>query len=172
VEINKITNIKIFKSALSDHVGETKLFYDLENGNWGHSITRNFSSEGEIVKMDTLANFFQINNIKKCDFIKFNCEGAEFGILLSCPIEVLKKVKNMLVLYHLDLISNYTLEELIKHLQSAGFYTEIRQKSYDEKRGWLIVMRKTKLQTYIFIGLSRIKSLVKALIYRIQQDKV
>ena len=32
---------------------------------------------------DTLSGFITEHNIKHCDLIKFNCEGAEFPILLS-----------------------------------------------------------------------------------------
>jgi FkbM family methyltransferase len=142
---NGVKNIKMHKIALSDNVGNTKLYYDIENGNWGHSIVKNFSPAGEIVGTTTLSNFFEVNNIQNCDFIKFNCEGAEFKILLSTPISVLKKIKKMLVLYHMDLSSDHTVEDLISHLKGADFYTEIRQKSFDGKRGWLIVIRTSAL---------------------------
>ncbi len=138
---NEIKNIIPLKIALSDSIGTTTLFYDIENGNWGHSIVKSFSSEGEVVETDTLSNFFEANNINRCDFIKFNCEGAEFKILLAAPVSVLKRVKNMLVLFHLDLTDEYSIEQLLSHLKAAGFYTEIRQRSHDAKRGWLIVIK-------------------------------
>ena len=138
---NNLNNVFSHKVALSDNIGTTKLYYDIEQGNWGHSIVKDFSSEGEIVKTDTLSNFFITNNIKKCDFIKFNCEGAEFNIILSTPIPILKKIDKMLVLYHLDLADGVSIELLISHLKNAGFYTEIRQARSDEKRGWLIAIR-------------------------------
>ena len=138
---NKLANVFAHKIALSDSIGTTKLYYDTEHGNWGHSIIKDFSSEGEIVKTDTLSNFFTENHIEKCDLIKFNCEGAEFKILLSTPMSLLKKIQKMLVLYHLDLANDTTIEQLISHLKNAGFYTEIRQESDDKKRGWLIAIR-------------------------------
>lgn len=138
---NNLTNVFAHKIALSDSIGTTKLYYDTEHGNWGHSIIKDFSSEGEIVKTDTLSNFFTVNNIEKCDFMKFNCEGAEFKILLSTPVELLKRVDKMLILYHLDLANDVTIEQLIMRLKHAGFYTEIRQESNDKKRGWLIAIR-------------------------------
>jgi len=155
---NNIKNIKAHKIALTDSIGETKLYYDTENGNWGHSIVKELSSFGEIVKTDTLSSFFETNKIENCDYIKFNCEGAEFKILLSTPVEVLKKVQNMLVLYHLDLTSEYTIKQLIDHLKKAGFYTEIRQKRDDGKRGWLIVIRASAFKK---IGLT-LKSLSRS----------
>jgi FkbM family methyltransferase len=146
VSENKIANIIPLKIALSDSIGTTTLFYDIENGNWGHSIVKSFSSEGEVVETNTLTNFFEANNISNCDFIKFNCEGAEFKILLSTPVDVLKKIKYMLVLFHLDLTDEYSIEQLLNHLHAAGLYTEIRQRSFDSKRGWLIVINASFLR--------------------------
>src|SRR5579871_5050502 len=72
VEINSLKNVEVHKIALTDYTGTTKLFYDIEHGNWGHSIVKSFSEQGEIVNTDTLANFFTSHKIDKIDFIKFN----------------------------------------------------------------------------------------------------
>lgn len=141
VRLNNFSNAEVHKVALTDYIGTTKLFYDIQHGNWGHSIVKSFSDSGEIVETDTLSNFFTKHGIESCDFIKFNCEGAEFKIILSTPVEVLKKVNNMLVLYHMDLTDEFTVDQLIDHLKKAGFYTEIRHIEDEGKRGWLIVMR-------------------------------
>ncbi|HEY4326116.1 MAG TPA: FkbM family methyltransferase [Mucilaginibacter sp.] len=138
---NNIKNINIIRVALSDHVGETKLYYDHRNGSWGHSIVKNFSSNGEMVQTDTLSNFFKTNSIRKCDFMKFNCEGAEFKILLSTPTAILQRIRHILVLYHLDLTDDYTIEQLVNHLKKSGFYTNIRQENPQKQRGWLIAFQ-------------------------------
>jgi FkbM family methyltransferase len=150
VEINGLKNVSIYKVALTDYVGTTKLFYDIEHGNWGHSIVKSFSEQGEIVETNTLSNFLTGNNIEHCDFIKFNCEGAEFKIILSTPPERLRKVDKMLVLYHMDLEAQFTVKDLIRHLHKAGFYTEIRNIEDAGKRGWLIVMRANTLQKTLY----------------------
>ena len=162
-EENAIKNIIPLKIALSDSIGTTTLFYDIENGNWGHSIVKSFSSEGEVVETSTLANFFETNNINRCDFIKFNCEGAEFKILLATPVDVLKRVKHMLVLFHLDLTDEYTIEQLLNHLAAAGFYTEIRQRSHDSKRGWLIVIKASFFKKAVLVLKRKIKNARKKL---------
>lgn len=141
IKTNNIENIVPKRIALSNDVGHTKLYYDYKNGNWGHSIVKNFSDVGEWVATDTLSNFFVTNDIKKCDLIKLNCEGAEFKILLSTPVSVLQMVTHMLILYHLDIAQEYTTRQLQNHLERAGFYTEIRNETPDKKRGWLIAIQ-------------------------------
>jgi FkbM family methyltransferase len=140
-EINSLNNLKVFKVAISDRVGSVELFHDLEHGNWGHSIAKAISSVSETVETDTLENFFQKSKIKFCNFMKFNCEGAEFAILLNTPKEVLQQVKCMLVLYHQDMTESYTVEELKKHLNSSGFHLHEREVTLDPPRGWIIAYR-------------------------------
>ncbi len=139
IKLNKCDNVIPTKKALHNQRGEVKLFHDIEHGNWGHSIVKEFSPEGEIVHCETLEDFIKENKIDQCDFIKFNCEGAEFGIILSTSIETLKRIKTMLILYHCDLVKNHDLNELTTHLRKANFLI-VKRFQFGE-RGWLIVHR-------------------------------
>jgi len=137
VILNKLTNLSTFHLALSDRRGTCRLYYDSEN--WGHSIVGGLSNRGEAVECCTLQQFFDENKIDKCSFIKFNCEGAEFPILLSSPPDFLRRIEKMLVLYHCDLWTKNTVEELLEHLQVSGFECVITNRT--EKRGWVIATK-------------------------------
>ena len=132
--LNKLQNLLTFHVALADDQGICKLHYEF--GNQGHSIVHPFSNYGELVECCTLQNFLDENRIGTCDLIKFNCEGAEFPILLSSPPDLLKRIKNMLVLYHSDLWTKDTLEELLAHLYASGFECK-NTGQYSERRGWI-----------------------------------
>jgi len=136
VALNHPGNIEIRHIALSDKMGKIFLHYD--EGNWGHSIMKQLSAKGEEVGSDTLDNF--MSAIGRCDFIKFNCEGAEFPILMGASKETLSKISMMLILYHCDLAESYTLDSMIGHLQNNGFKTRIRNQT--TQRGWLIAEHK------------------------------
>jgi hypothetical protein len=105
-------------------------------GNWGHTIAKALSNYSETVEATTLTKFLEMNNIKKCNFMKLNCEGAEFPVLLSTPRETLLHFETILVLYHCDLWSKNTLAELLSHFQNSCFRTILRDQS--ENRGWII----------------------------------
>lgn len=138
IQCNNLTNIHPSHFALSGSKSTTKLYYDLKSGNWGHSIVKAFSEDGENVQTDTLGNFMVDNGIIRCNFLKSNCEGAEFDIFLNTPIDTLKKIDTLLILYHLDLAENHTDVELIKHLRSAGFSIVVRKIEDEGQRGWLV----------------------------------
>lgn len=134
VALNRLPNVDISHLALSDRRGRAVLHYD--EGNWGHSITKRLSAHGEDVETASLAQFMEDRGIGRCDFMKLNCEGAEFPILLGAPVEVLNRIRMMLVLYHCDLADGYSLDVLLRHLEGAGFAVQMRKRS--SQRGWII----------------------------------
>ena len=138
VSLNNATNISVHHLAITDRKGTCRLYYD--RGNWGHSIVSRPSNYYETVTSCTLADFLESNRIEKCHFMKLNCEGAEFPILLSTPGSVLLRFNVILVLYHCDLWTNNTETDLLSHLQSGGFNTIVRNQS--EKHGWIIATNK------------------------------
>jgi FkbM family methyltransferase len=140
---NHCTNISMHHLALADKDGTCTLHHSTEN--WGHSIVkrRSTSSESETVKCCTLTNFLEKYRIKECQFMKLNCEGAEFPILLSTPNNVLQRFDTILILYHCDLWSNNTENDLISHLESSSFNCVIRNQSTE--RGWIIATKAGKL---------------------------
>jgi hypothetical protein len=124
--------------ALADSQGTCKLHYDLEN--WGHTTVTPLCPYGETVDGDTLSHFLEKNRIDRCHFMKLNCEGAEFPILLSSPPNMLQRFDMILVLYHCDLWRSNTEADLRSHLHSSGFNTILRNQ--DKTRGWIIAKNK------------------------------
>lgn len=139
IEENKFENIRIFNLALTGNNDDSvKLYHNLKDGSWGHSTSEKISDKEEIVPACSLSRFLSDNGINRCDFIKFNCEGAEYDILLNSSREVLRKIKLMLVLYHGDLSGRYKTEDLIAHLKDCGFKISIRDHEKRRGRGWMI----------------------------------
>jgi FkbM family methyltransferase len=62
------------------------------------------------------------------DILKMDCEGAEFGSLLSSAPELLRKIKVMLIEYHDD------PAKIIAHLTKAGF--DVKKKNQTRPSGW------------------------------------
>lgn len=134
VALNRAINISTHHLALLDKRGVCTLHHDW--GNWGHTAVKRLSNRGEAVECCSLAEFMDDNGIVHCDFIKLNCEGAEFPILLNSSRDTLRKFSFMLVLYHCDLWRDNTESDLMDHLRTCGFSCLIRSKT--ENRGWII----------------------------------
>ncbi|MCE9591619.1 MAG: FkbM family methyltransferase [Planctomycetes bacterium] len=137
--LNRADNITADHAALADKPGTIML--NLATKNWGHTIvTQRGSGGGEPVPALTLAQYMARHSIAHCHFMKLNCEGAEFPILLASDAETLRKFGVILVLYHCDLYGRGASEQdLAAHLRTAGFQTTLRNQS--RNRGWLIASR-------------------------------
>jgi FkbM family methyltransferase len=134
--LNGMGNLYSHHLALADRNGACTLYHDA--GNWGHSVVRPFSEDSETVECRTLQQFFADAGIETCSFMKLNCEGAEFPILLASPPGVLRRIGAMLVRYHCDLWSGNTEEDLIAHLRAAGFECKVRRRT--GKRGAIVAV--------------------------------
>jgi FkbM family methyltransferase len=138
VALNKVININTHHLALSDKNEICYLYQDV--GNWGHTIVSNVSRITETVECCSLQTFLDKNGIEKCHFIKLNCEGAEFPILLHSSRYTLQHFEVMLILYHNDRWSANSFYDLIDHLQASGFTTRLRNQT--KKRGWIIAINR------------------------------
>jgi FkbM family methyltransferase len=140
VALNRSENIAFHHLAITDTEGVCTLHHDI--GNWGHSTVKRLSNSSERVQSCTLSTFLEKNQIAKCQFMKLNCEGGEFPIILGASRDALRRFGIILILYHCDLWSNNTERDLIAHLESCGFECAIRHHSTE--RGWIIAVNTQK----------------------------
>jgi FkbM family methyltransferase len=137
--LNNATNVIADHMALSDKNGFCRLYLATEGESWGDSTTFDFNGSAESVSSVTLQRYLFERNIPRVDFAKFNCEGAEFPILMSADPSTLSKFETMLVLYHCDLVTGVSERMLHEKLGQCGFTTSTRNRSED--RGWMIATR-------------------------------
>ena len=135
--LNGRSNIELSHLALAGGDGPITLHHD-PDGNYGHSITRSLAGSHEVVQGVTLERFLDDRALPSVAVAKFNCEGAEFPILLGAATTTLRRIATMIVLYHCDLVDQ-PVSALIDHLHAAGFATRTREESAD--RGWVIARR-------------------------------
>lgn len=136
IALNRLNNVKAFHLALMDTEGLCKLYGG--SNNWSHSTVMNRFGVSESVRCCTLETFLKRNSIENCHFMKLNCEGAEFPIILNSSANVLQHFEKLLILFHCDFWTANSELDLVAHLQSCGFTTTVRNRS--EKRGWIIAV--------------------------------
>jgi FkbM family methyltransferase len=134
---NRLDNVTTIHCALAERDGTTTLAHD--RGNWGHSIM--LRGRGETVPTRSLESIMEQHHIPACTFLRMNCEGAEFPILITAAPEVLGRVQKMLVLFHADIAKHSRLEDLTKKLTHVGFHLDLRERSQDGLRGWIVATR-------------------------------
>lgn len=139
--LNRADNVVDIYAALAGESGEATLYHSREN--WGHStVSERGTAHTEKVRALSLRDFLDEYKIDRCHFIKFNCEGGEFPILLGSSPETLRRFDTMLVLYHGDLYHGpETEQDLAAHLRAAGFETQFRNQE-ENQRGWIVATRR------------------------------
>jgi len=116
-EQNHLAAIAPRRFALAGQSGERELFLAGRHGT--NSL---FGTDGERVRIEclSLADVFAREPIERCDFLKLDCEGAEYEILLGAPAEVLARIDRIALEYH-DAKTTHTHDELRARLEAHGF---------------------------------------------------
>ena len=125
IKRNNASNIVAANTALSSKKGERKFYVDPENSG-GHSFYPAEKSKEITVRTDTLENFLADNKVTRIDFLKMDCEGAEYDILFSLPRKALGKIGKISMEYH-DIGEGKNGKSMLDFLESNGFRATIRE---------------------------------------------
>lgn len=80
------------------------------------------------VQATTFQSIFSQYNLFSIDFLKLDCEGAEYPILYSAPEGLLERVKVMSIEVHPGIKENENLDSLSQFLTERGFVQSISRK--------------------------------------------
>ena len=123
IKLNNIENIFPYNVAVTKTTSHVKIFRNDDES--GHSM---FLDNENFVTVDSksLNDIFLENEIHNCDFLKLDCEGAEYEIIDSILPDLIKKIKKTVIEYHLADKKPELLERLIHKLQKASFNVNTR----------------------------------------------
>ena len=127
VEAQGWKNVEPLNLAISDSEGEAKLFT-------GQSTSRNSLLGKDIVSSTPLSQTIIVHTttldkvlqeLPQVDFLKMDCEGAEFRILQNCSEDTFRKIKKISMEFHAEQ-GSLKLLELIELLKRHYSNVEIR----------------------------------------------
>jgi FkbM family methyltransferase len=117
-------NVSLFQMAVSEKRGEVTFHRDDLNS--AESSIYKSGSNSFKVTSTTLSNIMDKNNLDKCNYLKLDCEGAEYDIVFNSPPELFKKVDKIVMECHTPRffeIKNpaYSQERMISYLSKLGY---------------------------------------------------
>ena len=123
IEMNQIQNIFPNNLAVTKETSRVKIF--LNDDQSGHSM---FIQNKNFVEVDSksLSDIFIDNGIKECDFLKLDCEGAEYEIVESISSDLFTKINKTAIEYHMVDTKPELLEQLINKLKQFSFSVHTR----------------------------------------------
>jgi FkbM family methyltransferase len=128
IKANGVTNVVATHAAVADSDGTIEL--DLCDGDGGYNSTIRGRLQGvkakEVVRAISLQRIFDDNGITQCDFMKMDCEGAEYAIVRSLPLEYWRRVSRIALEYHGTELGELrrNVKELVARLEEAGLKVE------------------------------------------------
>ena len=135
IETNKIKNIFPENVAISNKSSKVTIF--LSDDDAGHGM---YSKSSNTITIDAinLEEIFLKNNLKKCDFLKIDAEGAEFDILENISEDMLKTISKIVIEYHIfEDNSIKRLENIIEKFEKNGF--KITKNPYSDTLGLMFL---------------------------------
>jgi FkbM family methyltransferase len=140
VASNDLTNVTAHEAAIASQNGRARL--NLVTGEAAqHSTADGSFGKGQMeVNTLTLAELFSIHSLEHCDFLKMDCEGAEYDILFHASSEVLQKVARICMEVH-DGVTPYSREDMRQFLQGSGYRVKITPNPVHQELAYLFAER-------------------------------
>lgn len=134
--INRIANVSARQEAVSDREGSITLYIDPANTG-GHSIhrTRN-TGDGIVVRTTTLQDVVDQNGLRRIDFLKMDCEGAEYEILRTLPMDILASIRQIAMECH-NLGDGRDHRWVAGLLRRYGFDVVVKTEKFDDRLAML-----------------------------------
>ena len=84
----------------------------------------------------TLDQVFAEQALSGCDYLKMDCEGAEYDILFNAGDATLRKIKHLCLEYH-DGVTEFSHQDLARFLKKRGFRTKLTPNPAHSHLGFL-----------------------------------
>jgi FkbM family methyltransferase len=118
VRLNGLKNVQTLMLGLADSAGIRRLYLDPRNSG-GHSILPRSDRESVTIATSTLEGFLMEHGLERVNFMKVDCEGAEYEILTSASRKVLDRIDRIVLEYH---GTRESAERVLEnHLSACGF---------------------------------------------------
>ncbi len=136
LKLNQTENIHPFNLAVSKNTSSVNLFLNSDQS--AHSI---FSSDSESITVESISlqRIFDENKISSCKLLKLDCEGAEYEIIDSLPLEYFDRIQNIAIEYHVADSKPELAKDLISKIKNAGF--TIKTRPHHNDMGFLIAKK-------------------------------
>ena len=142
IRLNALINVQPFDQAIAASTGE--LVLDLTSGEplqfQSHDTKATRIENGLSVQALSLSDAFAMLELKSCDLLKLDCEGAEYAILFGTPHPILEHTQRIVMEYH-DNIVQYNHNDLTRFLIERGYRVDTFPNPVHANLGYLRAIR-------------------------------
>jgi FkbM family methyltransferase len=142
IEKNKVINAEVYDGAISSSEGLITLNKSTTHAVQNSTVIPASSLETLKVKSITLRELLKQFDIQKCDYLKMDCEGAEYEILFSTPLEIFAKIDRICMEVH-DNLTQYSHKEMLQFLEQKGYVTRFTPNAVHKELGFIYAEKST-----------------------------
>jgi FkbM family methyltransferase len=138
VRLNGLSNVHVLALAVSGTVGTAPLYTDGRDPVMFRTVGAAASDGAHAmdVPTTTLDAIVAELRLERCDFLKIDCEGAEYEILLNTAKDTLRKVRHICLEYH-DGVTQHSHAELVSLFEANGFAVRLQSNPVHRHLGLL-----------------------------------
>ncbi len=149
---NRLDHVQPIQAAVLGIRADEITVYCSAAGSGHHSVIPELAGNlqgSQRVPGLTLEMLFDRFQLERCDFLKMDCEGAEFEILHSLPPELAARIAKLALEYHArsHRPKREQADELIDRLQDCGFQVDIYTDVLDTPRGMIFARYAPAVET-------------------------
>ena len=134
-ELNGTTNVHAFREALAGTAGSVRVYS--VTGVSGQNLTGTGNdAEGVETPATTLDEVFTRLKLTHCDFLKIDCEGAEYEIMFHATADTLRRIRHISMEYH-DGVTSHSHGELRTSLERHGIRVQVHGNAAHRNVGYL-----------------------------------
>ncbi|OAN48256.1 FkbM family methyltransferase [Chloroflexus islandicus] len=141
LRLNAIGNVTALQTAIGVQSGQMLL------ATIGEAVQHSATKQATVIGSNTLAvpalsleDIFQRYGIERCNFLKMDCEGCEFEVLLNANPVTLAQIDHLCLEYH-NGCTAYAHTGLVQHLQRHGFAVKLAANPVHDDLGFLYAYR-------------------------------
>ncbi len=136
VRLNGLTNAHLFPLAVGG-AASGPLVLRATGAAVQHSTTATVSTAPAVtVPSLSLNQIFAEQKLPHCDYLKIDCEGAEYEILFAATAETLAQIRRLCLEYH-EGVTPHTRDDLARFLREHGFAVTMRPNPVHAHLGFL-----------------------------------
>jgi len=145
LDLNQLGNVVPLRAAVLSEGGSATVYLSPE-GTGSHSVYADVSGppRGEQrVEVVTLPDLFERYGLGVCQFLKLDCEGAEYEILYGLPPAYYARIEKLAIEYHARAgeSKRRQADGLIAHLQAVGYRIKAYTDVAETPRGMIFARR-------------------------------
>jgi FkbM family methyltransferase len=142
IKLNKLKNVQTENYGVLNKSGISVLYVDKENQIGNTMFEDKKGSIKENVNVISIRDIIEKKNIEKIDFLKLDCEGAEYEIILNLPKEILNKIK--IISMEVHKIEKLDITDIEKFLNKNNFQVKRKFLLSESSANWPMLYAKNQ----------------------------